>query len=40
MMSQWRHILYNVEFSIEIERAYQELSKNVAFDNFHQLNWK
>ena len=42
----WRHILYNFcfksywsqqifEFSIEIERAYQELSKNEVFDNFH-----
>ena len=38
MMSQRRHILYNVEFSIEIERAYHGRSKNVAFDNFHQLN--
>ena len=42
----WRHILYNFcfksywrqqifGFGIEIERAYQELSKNEAFDNFH-----
>ena len=37
-MSQLCHILYNVEFSNEIERAYQELSRNVAFDNFHRLN--
>ena len=26
------------KFSIEIERAYQELIKNVVLDNFHQLN--
>ena len=36
--SCWRQQIF--EFSIEIERAYQELIKNVVHDNFHQLNWK
>ena len=36
--SCWRQKIF--KFSIEIERGYQEYSKNVVFDNFHQLNWK
>ena len=36
--SCWRQQIF--KFSIEIGRTYQEYSKNVVFDNFHQLNWK
>ena len=36
--SCWRQQI--LKCIIEIESACQELSKNVPFVNFHQLNWK